>query len=398
MKKWITLSLIIVLLAVISCRKPILIAPQVVDNTPVQLGQPQYSTALDLYIKTQRDLGHIAGMQIAVIRNNDVDFVRGYGYYNTTPVVNQNDDTSWVHPKLTRFMLAELTYPMITMAAVKLKDLGLLDLDADVNTYLPATVSVQNPSFLTTPITMRMLLNGTSSIKDNGFLPITGDSPLDYKLVMQGYVANAGNYDGAQQPGVMSPVSAEQNHGAMAVAAYIIQKISNISINDFHKAYFYTDLGIYTTSWYLGEIPDSVVSKPYYNDNTAGVYYIQKPLYNYDIYAPYTMRSSAELMARYLIPVLNDGEYKNLHILDSLSVLNMNTLQYPLTSTTQVLGWSKRILNGRNLIGIDGTDVGVTNRMYYDENTKIGVVILTNSDGCDAQVDSILNKAFELSE
>lgn len=398
MKKWITLSLVIALLAIIGCRKPMLIAPTIPSSPQNTTGQPQYSNALDLFIKTQRDLGHIAGMQVAIIKNNELSFLRGYGYYNTTPVVNSTPDTSWVHEKFTRFMLAELTYPVITMSAVKLQDLGLLDLDADVNNYLPAAVSVRNPAFSATPITMRMLLSGTSSIKDNGFFPINGDSPLDYRTIMEAYAASPANYDAALQPGAMNPVTAEQNHGAMAIAAYIIQKISNLSINDFQKAHFYPDLGIYTTSWYFGEIADSLISRPYYNDNVASVFYIQKPLYSYDIYAPYTMRSGAELMSRYLVPILNDGEYKNLRILDSLSVLDMNTLQYPLISTTQVLGWSKKTVNNRQLIGIDGSDVGVTNRMYYDENTKIGVVILCNSDGCDVQVDAILDKAFELAE
>lgn len=398
MKNWITSSLIVALLAVVGCGDPILIAPDVTNNEQPQLGQPEYANALDIFIKSQRSLGHIAGMQVAVVKNNKIDFLRGYGFYHSTPIVNQTEqDTMYVHPKQTRFMLAELTYPMITMAAAKLHDLGLLDLDSDVNTYLPATVSVQNPAAAATPITMRMLLGGTSSIIDNGFTKINFDSPLDYRVLMAAYVANAGNYDATQTPGTMTPVAAEQNHAAMAVAAYVIQNISNISINDFHKAHFYPELGIYTTSWYLNEIEDSIVSRPYQNV-IGGPYNIPQPLYAYDIYAPYTMRSGAELMGRYLIPILNHGKYKNLRILDSLTVLDMNRLQYPLTSTTQVMGWSKKTVNGRQLIGIDGTDSGVTNRMYYDETTRIGVIILSNTDNCDAEIDAIMDKAFELAE
>lgn len=401
MKKWITLSLIIVLLAVISCRKPMLMAPHIIVNAPPVSGQPEYSSALDLYIKTQRDLGHIAGMQVAVVKNNRLDFLRGYGYYNLLPIVNQTYyDTIWVDAKQTRFMLAELTYPIITMAALKLQDLGMLDLDADVNTYLTPPVTVTNPAFAASPITMRMLLAGTSTILDNGFVPITGDSPLDFKTVMEAYVANPANYDATQAPGgTMLTPNAEQTHGAMAVASYIIQVISHTSINEFHKAHYYPELGIYTTSWFMSEIPDSVISRPYHNDNVAMVYEIPQSLYSYDIYSPYTMRSGAELMARYLIPILHDGKFKTLRILDSLTVLDMNSPQLSVnTDVYQRLGWSQKTFNGRDIIGIDGSDNGVTNRMYYDINTKIGVVILSNSDGCDIQIDSIMNKAFELSE
>ncbi len=400
MKNWITLCSVILILAAIGCAEPILIAPVITDDRPTQLGQPEYSSALDLFIKSQRDLGHIAGLQVAVVKNNRLDFLRGYGWYNLLPVVNQVEpDTVWVDAKQTRFMLAELTYPMITMAALKLKDLGLLDLDADINTYLPTSVSVLNPAYATTPISMRMLLGGTSSLLDNATVTTITPNPLaDYKTTVEGYVADAGNYDAAQQPGVMPPVPAEQNHGAMAVAAYLIQQISHISINDFHKAHFYTDFGVYTTSWYLDEIPDSIVSRHYKNDLATMTYYSPASPYQYNMYAPYTMRSGAELLGRYLIPILNDGRFKNLRIFDSLTMLDMNSLQYPMASISQVMGWSKKTVNGRNLIGIDGSDVGVTNRMYYDEATKIGVIILSNSDNCDVEIDAILDKAFELSE
>ena len=45
----------------------------------------------------------------------------------------------------------------------ELEDIGI-DLDDDINTYLP--FSVRNPNFPTTPITLRTLMSHTSSIND----------------------------------------------------------------------------------------------------------------------------------------------------------------------------------------------------------------------------------------
>jgi CubicO group peptidase (beta-lactamase class C family) len=53
---------------------------------------------------------------------------------------------------------------------MKLHELDLVDLDANVSRYLPFTLS--HPQFPDTPITLRMLMEHTAGIKDSKVLQL----------------------------------------------------------------------------------------------------------------------------------------------------------------------------------------------------------------------------------
>lgn len=63
-----------------------------------------------------------------------------------------------------RFRVASVSKQFTALAVLQLTEQGKLDLDADVSQYLG--FSLRNPHFPDTPITLRMLLSHTSSIRD----------------------------------------------------------------------------------------------------------------------------------------------------------------------------------------------------------------------------------------
>jgi CubicO group peptidase (beta-lactamase class C family) len=67
----------------------------------------------------------------------------------------------------TRWRAASLSKPVTTLGALKLMDRGLLEADRDLSEYLGFTL--RNPHFPQTPITLRMLLGHTSSLRDAEF-------------------------------------------------------------------------------------------------------------------------------------------------------------------------------------------------------------------------------------
>lgn len=64
----------------------------------------------------------------------------------------------------TAFRAASVSKFVTALGAMKLKEQGILDLDRDVNDYLP--FSLRHPAAKDTPITMRMLLSHTAGIHD----------------------------------------------------------------------------------------------------------------------------------------------------------------------------------------------------------------------------------------
>jgi len=67
----------------------------------------------------------------------------------------------------TRWRVASISKPVAALGAMRLVEAGLLDLDRDVSDYLG--YALRNPAFPEAPITLRMLLGHTSSLRDAGF-------------------------------------------------------------------------------------------------------------------------------------------------------------------------------------------------------------------------------------
>lgn len=67
----------------------------------------------------------------------------------------------------TRWRAASISKPAAALGAMRLVEAGLLDLDRDVSDYLG--YALRNPAFPEAPITLRMLLGHTSSLRDADF-------------------------------------------------------------------------------------------------------------------------------------------------------------------------------------------------------------------------------------
>ncbi|MBR4457936.1 MAG: peptidoglycan-binding protein [Clostridia bacterium] len=103
----------------------------------------------------------------------------------------------------TCFRIASVTKWVTAIGLMTLYDRGLLDLDADVSTYLP--FKVRNPAFPDVPITARMLLNHTSSLSPDAQnyhpnwkrIGVGGYDPLFNESARPGAVYAYADYNGA---------------------------------------------------------------------------------------------------------------------------------------------------------------------------------------------------------
>src|SRR5210317_540402 len=107
-------------------------------------------------LKKMKKSGRI-GMQAAYITNGELAWIGSYGIktYQTDDEVNDS----------TLFMTASISKPVTALAMMKLFDDGKVDLDDEINDYLP--FEIYNPNFPNDEITIRMLLSHVSSIRDN---------------------------------------------------------------------------------------------------------------------------------------------------------------------------------------------------------------------------------------
>ena len=123
------------------------------------------SDALDSTILAIVNTYHMPGAQACIIVGDTVVWTGEYGYMDAAQTIPVTDSTLYLQ--------ASISKTVVTTALLQCVENGQVDLDADVNSYIPFTGTVSNPSYPSTPITCRMILSHVSSIarNDAGWIP-----------------------------------------------------------------------------------------------------------------------------------------------------------------------------------------------------------------------------------
>lgn len=121
---------------------------------------PNPNSNLDNFILDEMDAEKAPGMTTLIVKNGEIVWIESYGWADVQHAVAVENSTV--------FLLASVSKVFTGTAMMLLHESGQLDLDADINDYLP--FSIQVPNFEGTSITSRMLMTHTASIADNGSL------------------------------------------------------------------------------------------------------------------------------------------------------------------------------------------------------------------------------------
>ena len=135
----------------------------------VQTGRDGELPALPLQALMQK-LG-VPGMSIAVIRDFDIHWTRGYGLADVTSRAKVEPDTL--------FQAASISKPVAAMAVLKAVQDGKFTLDQDVNTILTSWKVPASEHTARQAVTLRGLLSHTSGTDDGfGFPGYHPDAPV----------------------------------------------------------------------------------------------------------------------------------------------------------------------------------------------------------------------------
>lgn len=355
----------------------------------------QYTSAeLDSFIVAKMEQYHFPGLQACIVSDGQIIWKGAFGYAD----IGKNRLVS----DSTLFYLASISKTFVATALMQLWEQGLFELDDDINNYLP--FQVRNPNHPDTPITFRLLLTHTSSIYDNwdileSLRVWNRDSPIALGTLLTNYLVSGGSYYSLSNFLTWVPGSNWNytNVGA-ALLGYLVQRISNTSLEQYCQDSIFVPLGMYEASWFLANLNSNHIAMPYHYDGSG---YIQYGQSGEPFYPAGQLRTSALQLVRYMTAYMQKGQFGGIRILDSTTVDLMTSIHHStIYDYWQGLYWfigrfdvpyvGPKIMRGHN-----GGSHGARTFMAYKQESgeSVGAIVFANGESDDGIFDIYLELA-----
>jgi len=201
--------------------------------TPTGIPYSELESRIDAVVAKHLGIA-TPGAAVVVVHNGEIIFSKGYGYADIENGIP-------VDPANTVFDYASVSKLFVWVSVMQLVEQGLIDLDADIASYLPADFIRQLK--LKYPINMRDLLNHSAGFEPTAF-NITFDSLVPESLVplKEALIKSA-----PKQNILPGTASAYSNYG-VALAAYVVACVSGLDYLDYEKNNIFQPSGMNTLS------------------------------------------------------------------------------------------------------------------------------------------------------
>ncbi len=271
----------------------------------------QYNT--DEEILRLMDKYDLPSISACIFRNNEIIWERSYGYSDRE--LRKEADAETI------YHIASISKLFICTAVMQLDERGEINIDEDINNYLP--VVFRNPHFPDVPITARMLLTHSSGLVSgrtnvdipeiwNDFEPDQAPTPSEWIprfLVPSGDLYNMNSWVNTP-PGTFEIYS---NIGA-TVLAYLVEQVSGKNFRDYCMENIFIPLKMENTSYNYEDLELTNIAVLYQKNNRISDFFDNM------IYAAGGLKTTTRDMSRFGMAYLNGG------VLDGNRILNDTTI------------------------------------------------------------------------
>src|ERR1700689_3820185 len=320
--------------------------------------------------------GDVAGAVVAVVKNGEVIFAKGYGYADVAK-------HKPVDAERTMFRPGSISKLFTWTAVMQLVEQGKLDLDHDVNEYLDFKIPPRSDG----PITLRDILTHTPGFEEQIKALIVSDPkqlvPLkvyaDQKTPVRIFKAGS--------------TPAYSNY-ATALAGYIVERISGQPFDDYIDAHLFKPLQM-SHATFRQPLPAAFAA-----DMSKGYALASQPAKPYEIVvaAPAgSLRASGVDMAHFMIAHLEGGEYHGARILgaETLKLMHETPTDMIPPLNRMMLGFYEQNYNGHRVISHGGDTVYMHSYLHLLLDDHVGLFVSVNSAGRDAATHIIRPALFQ---
>jgi len=327
---------------------------------------PELQQKLDLLVEQleqQRQTLHVPGMAIAVVKDDEVILIHGFGIANVekeTPVTSE-----------TIFAIGSTTKAFTSTLVGMLVDEGKMSWDDPVTKYLPYFQMNVESDDESAEVTLRDVLSHRTGFTRMGLLFASGQIPRDEVLLDS---TKAEPYVPFREKFYYSNVM----YMSAGVAA---GKAAGTDWDTLIKERIFEPLNMdSTTTSVLQAEKDSRLSLGYLWDEDLQVYEY-KPMRNVDNIGPAGAINSNVLdMAQWLRLQLGRGEYEDRRLISEENLRETWTKQIDITEGIGYgMGWMIREWEGQPVIEHGGNIDGFSAQVAMLPESNLGFVLLTNA-------------------
>lgn len=340
---------------------------------------------------------HLVGFSTAIINKDSIVYAKGFGYSNKGTKTPYTINT--IQP------IASISKTLLGVALMKAQEMGKLNLNDNINDYLP--FKIYNPNFPNEKITIQQLANHTSSIIDGDqydrayifkdqIPSFYNDLPDETKqevkeavdlfnmnewMPISDFIENQYSENGiwyskenfsTNLPGSTYKYS---NMGAN-IAAYIIDLVSGESYIEFVQKHILDPLQMTKSGW---------PSKNYQPSNVSTLYWYGYPTPEYEqiTYGDAGFMTNITDFSKFLITMIQGYNGKD-NILKATSYKEM--MKDPMSDDFRKgIFWS---IDSKK-IGHSGNDPGVISHAYFLRENGKGIIIFVNTSETENDMSEV---------
>ena len=297
-------------------------------------------------------------------------------------------------------MIGSITKTFTATAILQLTENLLLNLDDDINNYIPFNIS--HPNYPSIPITPRMLLTHKAGLPANLYWSLEyyfDNQTIDWinenlgwdiikwavrptlEEFLNGSLNPSGPYYDDYNWYVRPGVQFHYSNAGFQLLGYLVEEITNQSLEEYIQENIFDPLNMTDSGYFYTDFVGKHAI-PYEWSNGTNFEY---PLYNINVTGAGSIRSNVLDMVKYMSAFMNEGEVNGTQILSPGSVALMHSIQEPLTGTSTEgftyegygLGW---FLYEGNFKGHGGATPGFSSNMYlkFTSGGTFGVILMFN--------------------
>lgn len=338
------------------------------------LGRADLEAWLDGFMPYSLQAGDVAGAVVVVVKDGQVLLQKGYGYADVaarTPV----------DPRRTLFRAGSVAKLVTDTAVMQQVELGKLDLDADINSYLDFHI----PDAFGKPVTLRNLLTHTAGFEEllRGLMQ---SDPKAYKGI-DAYLRET-------KPVRMFPPGEAPSYCnyCLTLAAYIVQRVSGETFDDYLDRHIFQPLDM-QRSTFRQPLPEQFAG-----DMSKGYAVASSEPRYYELVGPApagSMTVTGADMARFMIAHLQlENGGSTLLRPETARLMHTSMFRGAPPTHGNSLGFFERNRNGRRIIGHGGDTQYFHSDLLLFPDDNVGLFMSFNSTGKNGAVYRLRNALF----